>query len=54
MAESKDEILEYLKRYQESKEQSDTELVKIESRVEKRITEVKQILKVILHNSKQT
>ncbi|MDE0638594.1 MAG: hypothetical protein OXI43_22350 [Candidatus Poribacteria bacterium] len=45
MAESQKDILEYLKGYKDSKEESDIELVKVESRLEERIKEVKTDLK---------
>ena len=45
MAESKIDILEYLKVYKDTKEKSDIELVKVESRLEERIKEVKTDLK---------
>ncbi len=45
MAGSQKNILEYLKGYKESKEESDIELIKVESRLEERIKEVKTDLK---------
>ena len=45
MAESKIDILEYLKVYKDTKEKSDIELVKVESRLEERIKEVKTDLR---------
>ena len=45
MAGSKDDIIEYLQAYKDRKEKTDIELVKIESRLEDRIKEVKTDLK---------
>ena len=45
MADSKDDIIEYLQGYKDRKEETDIELVKIESRLEDRIKEVKTDLK---------
>ncbi len=45
MADSKDNIIEYLQGYKDRKEETDIELVKIEFRLEDRIKEVKIDLK---------
>ncbi len=45
MADSQDSIFEYLKAYKDRKEETDIELIKIESRLEDRIKEVKTDLK---------
>ena len=45
MAESKDDVLEYLKSYTNRKEETDRELVQIETRLEDRIKEIKTDLK---------
>ncbi len=45
MADSRDDIFEYLKTYKDRKEETDIELIKIESRLEDRIKEVKTDLK---------
>lgn len=45
MTESKDDVLEYLKSYTNRKEETDRELVQIETRLEEQIKEVKTDLK---------
>ena len=45
MADSKDDVLEYLKHFTDHKEETDRGLVQIETRLEGRITEIKTDLK---------
>ncbi len=45
MTESKDNIFEYLKHFTDHKEETDRELIQIETRLEGRITEIKTDLK---------
>ena len=45
MADSKDNIFEYLKGYKDRKEETDIEFIRIESRLEDRIKDVKADLK---------